>query len=310
MEISIVLPTLNRDQYLNDVIVDLLNQSSDYSFEIIVVDQNNRPLQERNKSLYLLSQREPITWIDFPGKNVVLARNKGIKIAKGKIIIFLDDDIRIEDRNFLNKHKKAYSGEFRNAAAICGRQINPRGGNFINSLDYDRKSDLSDVFFFPRNYTKKIKATILATGNCSLKKKALLDIGCFDESFMGAAQGEDADLALRLKEKGYEIVYDPSPAVLHLFASRGGLRFSDKENFFSYSDKSISLWVFYFKHIHGKNTGFARHYIYRGILRKTLLLRANLIDPLRLPAVFLGLVKGFFIARRILAWNRKDNCIL
>lgn len=157
MKISVIIPTLSRDRYLEDTIEDLLNQDNDYSFEIIIIDQNNLPLEERSQSLKLLVQEKEIKWIRFSGKNVVLSRNKGIDIAKGDIIVFLDDDIRIKDKNFLNKHIQAYGDASENIAAVCGREVNPGGAEFSYNFNYARNNPISDILFFPRNYFKRVR---------------------------------------------------------------------------------------------------------------------------------------------------------
>ena len=301
MRISVIIPTLGRDGYLKNALLDLLNQDADYSFEIIVMDQNALPLEERGRQLLSLSKKKQIKWVWFPGKNVVLSRNKGIDIAEGEIIVFLDDDIRIEDRYFLNKHMKAYNKFPEEAAAICGREINPGGAELTHALNYNRKNPISDIFFFPRNYFKRIEAAIFSTCNGSIRKQALIDTGCFDKNFFGASYGDDADLALRLIGKGYRIFYDPQPVVLHLLASKGGLRFSDKKSPFNHTEKVVSAWVFYFKHIQKNNTKFRFYYLYNYVIRKTLFLKLNLLRPWRFPMVLFGLVKAFFVVKGLLA---------
>lgn len=223
MKVSVIIPTLNRDQYLKDIVYDLLNQNTKYSFEVIVADQNNLSPKERGEELFSLSQKDHLRWVSLPGNNVVLARNKSINIAKGEIIIFLDDDIRIEDKNFLDKHIQAYSDGPENIAAVCGREVNPGGVEFSYGLNYERKNPISDILFFPRNYSRKIKAVILSTVNCSVKKKVLIEVGCFDENFFGISYGEDSDLALRINKKKFKIIYDPQPKVIHFMAKTGGV---------------------------------------------------------------------------------------
>jgi GT2 family glycosyltransferase len=52
------------------------------------------------------------------------------------------------------------------------------------------------------------------TANLSVKKAFLLENGIFDEDFRQAA-GEDVELGMRLKKKGFEITYNPKAAVKH-----------------------------------------------------------------------------------------------
>ena len=54
--------------------------------------------------------------------------------------------------------------------------------------------------------------------NCCLKKKALLEIGGFETSFSFAG-GEDTDICLRLRKKGYYFLKERKAVVYHDFSS-------------------------------------------------------------------------------------------
>ena len=304
MDISVIIPTLNRDFCLKNTLHDLSQQRGFFSFEIIVVDQNSVPVRDRDADLYTLSSKPFIRWIECVGKGVVYARNKGISVASGEILVFVDDDVKIDDNEFLSKHLGSHA-EDDNVAAICGREINTGRPLLVDQLNYERLNPMSDILHFPRNFSKRIQAVILSTANCSIKKRALVKVKCFDESFSGASYGDDADLALRLAGAGYQIVYDPSPTLLHLMAPMGGLRLSDRRNSFSDVQRVISSTVFYLKHIRKEYTEFRLFYIYRYILRKSILLKANLRRPWRLPLVVWSLIRAFFLARETLKQGHK-----
>lgn len=249
MKVSIIIPTLNRDLYVLRTLNDLLKQNANFDFELIVVDQNQTPLEQRNDELSLISKSKNIKWIEYPYNGVVSARNKAINESKGEILIFVDDDVEIPDRNFLMKHVKIYD-DSDDIAAVCGREINPNGNDFVKEINYERENPIMDIFYFPRNYFNRINAVVLSTANCSIRKNIIQKIGGFDESFSKASYGDDSDLALRLHGAGYKIIYDPSPTLVHLLAPKGGLRLSDRNNPHKESEKIISSLIFYFKHIH------------------------------------------------------------
>ncbi len=90
--VSIVIPTLNRYEYLKDVLEDLEKQEYQ-NFEVIIVDQSN-PFQKDfynvfNLDIQLVQQTERALW---------LARNHAIEISKGEYILLFDDDSRVEAR--------------------------------------------------------------------------------------------------------------------------------------------------------------------------------------------------------------------
>lgn len=89
--VSIVLPTYNRAPTLQDSIQSILKQSYG-NFEILIVDDGSKDHTER--IVNWLKKKDPrIQYIRHPrrlGANV--ARNTGIRQAKGELIAFQDSD--------------------------------------------------------------------------------------------------------------------------------------------------------------------------------------------------------------------------
>lgn len=308
IDISVVIPTYNRDSFLKNTLRDLINQKGNFCFELIVVDQNPEPVRSRDNELYIISQKSFVQWIHSVDTGVVYARNKAISLARGEILVFVDDDVKIDDTEFLSKHLQTHSKIEYGIAAVCGREVNPGKSDYTDHLSYKRGEPIFDVLFFPRNYSKKTKATVLSTANCSVKRKALLEVGGFDENFGRASYGDDADLALRLIEKGHQVLYDPAPALLHLMASDGGLRLSSPKsssNQLSESEKVISGVIFYLKYIRPRHKELSGYYIFHYILKKSIFLKRNLLRPWRFPIIIGGLFQAVFAARKILGEGHK-----
>jgi len=82
-EISIIIPTINREKKLNIAINSIFNQNIN-DYEIIIVNDGGS---------YLDFKSEKIKCINLPKKQGrARARNIGLKNASGKFICFLDDD--------------------------------------------------------------------------------------------------------------------------------------------------------------------------------------------------------------------------
>ncbi len=291
-----IIPTLNRDDVLEQTLKDLLAQKGDVSYEILVVDQNPEPVVTRHNGLAKLLDDPRIRWIDCIGiGNVVYARNLACSQARGDLLVFVDDDVRIKDFVFLRKHMNAHAKGSQDISAVCGREINLGGADYVETLSYERTSPIEDILFFPRNYRRITEACVLSTCNCSITRTAFIAVAGFDERFRGASYGDDSDLALRLVERGYRIIYDPAPVLLHLMWPMGGLRLSDKVQRYRERDKYIASLLFYYKHISTDNRNYRWYYIKNYILRKSFLLRRNVVNPWRLPLVVVGLI----IARKV-----------
>jgi len=97
---SIIIPTLNEEWFLPKLLKDLVRQT-DHDFETIVVDARStdqtvvqiKHFPEINISSWKVNKR-----------NVSYQRNFGASKAKGRFLIFLDADVRI-NKNFIAKLK-------------------------------------------------------------------------------------------------------------------------------------------------------------------------------------------------------------
>lgn len=194
--VSIIIPTLNRYDYLSDVLRDLEQQ--DYkNFEVLVVDQTD-PFQE---SFYQGWQLDLRYWYQEE-KALWKARNEAIQVAKGNWILLYDDDSRI-DSNWISEHLKTI--DFFQADISSGVSLSVVGAEIPKHYSYFRWSDQLD------------------TGNVLLKKSIFHHIGYFDLQFEKQRMG-DGEFGLRAYLNGYKNISNPKAKRVHLKVSQGGLR--------------------------------------------------------------------------------------
>jgi glycosyltransferase involved in cell wall biosynthesis len=194
--VSVVIPTLNRYEYLKDVLEDLEKQ--DYkNFEVIIVDQSN-PFQNDfykkfNLDIKLVQQTERALW---------LARNHAVEISKGEYILLFDDDSRVEPDWVVN-HLKCL--DFFDADISSGVSVSTVGAEVPENYSFFRISDQID------------------TGNVMLKKQIFKEIGLFDRQFEKQRMG-DGEYGLRAYLNGYKNISNPHAGRIHLKVGSGGLR--------------------------------------------------------------------------------------
>lgn len=194
--ISVVIPTLNRYEYLKDVLKDLENQTYK-NFEVIIVDQTDDFRKEFyegwNLDLKFWFQKEKALW---------KARNEAIQSAKGDYILLYDDDSLV-DQDWIYEHLKCL--DFYKADLSSGVSISAVGAEVPKHYNYFRWSDQLD------------------TGNVLLKKEIFYTIGFFDLQFEKQRMG-DGEYGLRCYLNGYKNISNYKAKRIHLKVSQGGLR--------------------------------------------------------------------------------------
>jgi O-antigen biosynthesis protein len=88
--------------------------------------------------------------------------------------------------------------------------------------DYDRRFngyDKGSGKFDEGQYNKIQEVNMFCGGACLLTKKALQETGLFNSHFF--SYYEDSDLSLRLKRKGFKIIYNPDAFVFHYHSGSG-----------------------------------------------------------------------------------------
>ncbi len=194
--ISVIIPTLNRYEYLKDVLLDLEQQ--DYqNFEVIVIDQSEPFQKDFYKGWKLevkaIPQKEKALW---------LARNRAIKMAKGEYVLLYDDDSRV-DPDWISQHLKTL--DYFQAEVSSGVSISTSGAEVPQNYSFFRVSDQLD------------------TGNVLIKKEVFKTTGLFDRQFEKQRMG-DGEFGLRVYLHGFLNISNPYAKRLHLKVGSGGLR--------------------------------------------------------------------------------------
>lgn len=89
---SIIIPSLNEEKYLPQLLGDLVAQTS-RDFEVIIVDGHSKDLTVANAQKFQSKLNLSIYYSKI--RHVCTQRNLGAKFAKGNIFVFMDADNRI-----------------------------------------------------------------------------------------------------------------------------------------------------------------------------------------------------------------------
>jgi glycosyltransferase involved in cell wall biosynthesis len=204
--ISVIIPTYNRCGWIEGAVESVLLQSFDDA-EIIVVDDGScDSTPERIGRLTdRYADRRRIRYRSTPHSGVSAARNRGIEMAEGEWIAFLDsDDYWLPDKLTLQIRYLASHPAY----LICHTdEIWIRDGVRINQGKKHRKHE--GWFFVP-----SLDLCLISPSSVMMHRSVFEEVGMFDETFPVV---EDYELWLRVTSR-YPVGY------LHekLVVKRGG----------------------------------------------------------------------------------------
>jgi len=257
MKISVIIATKNRLKYLLDLLSDLQLQNQKID-EVIISDQSDSFVKIENKYLFNL-----IHFQHF-GKGPCISRNDAADKSTNEILIFLDDDARIES-NFIEEIIRPI---LENKTSVCSGAVCNLDGTFIN------KKETNNYWFYkltvvPKKETEECYYT--PAGCTAILRETFYEIGKFNSYFDPNGAGEDREFAVRLVRNGYKIFFNPKAKLLHIGAPSGGRR-NDKNTTLEFQ-KNVGFIIY-------KYYGLKKLQEYRLYLAKQ---RLKQIFKLKLP---------------------------
>lgn len=213
MDLTIIIPTRNRAQLAARAVRAHLSQLWDGPpFEIIVVDDGST--DNTRHLLGQLASENPgrLRTLAQPNRGAAAARNAGLRAARGRIVLYTDDDI-VPAPNFATEHYRAHATNGATSLAVIGRTVwppEPKPRPFKRW--YGEAGPLLDLRALETGATTWRH---FYSGNLSLNREFQLRNGLYDERFRGYGW-EDMELGYRLWSHGLRITYNPR-AVGHHF---------------------------------------------------------------------------------------------
>ncbi len=239
--VSIIIVNLNGQNVLKKCLISLQSISYD-NVEIILVDNNSD-----DSSIEIAQKLIPSLIIIRLEKNFGFAKpnNIGAKKAKGKYLLFLNNDTFVEP-NFLDE--LIFGIENDSSIAICQSMLLKPNGKIDSSGDF---IDKLGIAYSSKTNVSEIREIFSARGAAMLvKKEHFLNIGGFDETFF--AFFEDVDLGWRTWIVNQRVVLIPSSIVYHVGGSTAK-NYLDQVKFHSTKNQLIMKITNFESHIALKN---------------------------------------------------------
>ncbi len=205
--LSVVVPTYNRRDRLERVLRSLAAQDIDEAFEVIVASDGSTDGTDE----YLGGDATPlpVTALSQPNRGPAAARNLGVGRARGDLVVFIDDDV-VADAGLLRAHRDAHQ-RLGDRWVVIGPMLNPPDHTMSPWVAWEQEMLAKQYRAMGRgDYTATARQ--FYTGNASLRREHLREVGGFDPSFRRA---EDVELAFRLDDVGLRFHYERDAVGLH-----------------------------------------------------------------------------------------------
>jgi glycosyltransferase involved in cell wall biosynthesis len=199
---SIVIPVHNRE-HLISYTVDSVLQQTYANYEIIVIDDSSTD----NTPAILASYGKKINKLRLESRDPGINRNKGIELARGDYIAFLDsDDILLP---WALQTYAAYLNRLSKPPILLAKA---KGFRSNDEIPLVFQPNCKYQYYAYRDYLAKTNTTWLSTSHLIIKKSALGNPFCFHEKTFPF---DDLDFILTLGCVGPFIQVESPVTVLH-----------------------------------------------------------------------------------------------
>lgn len=223
--LSFVIITYNRPGDTLELLqnISTLYDAKDLLQDVVVVNNASTSDYTAVKEYIHSTTELPFQFIEAPSNlGVTKGRNFALQFAKGDIVIFLDDDAVLQNKDALQHVVRSFSTPGMDSRLIGivsfkilyydTLQMQVNGLPHKNYAEYKDRQEFFTYFF--------------AGGAHAIRKKVLEEVGNLPEEFFYGM--EEYDLSYRILEKGYCIKYDASIVMLHKESPLGRKPKADK----------------------------------------------------------------------------------
>jgi O-antigen biosynthesis protein len=219
VDISIIIPVFNQLRFTEACLASIQEHPDEQSIEVIVVDDCSR-----DNTREVLGKVPGVVYLRNENNvGFVASCNYGASRARGKYLLFLNNDtlvkpgwlsalletFELEPQAGLVGSKLVYpDGRLQEAGGIIWRD---GSGWNRGKFDYAYKPEY--------NYLREVDYCSAA---CLIIPKRLFEqVGGFDNRY-APGYYEDTDLAFRIREAGFKVLYQPLSEVIHYEGATGG----------------------------------------------------------------------------------------
>ncbi len=208
--LSIIIPYYNAPGKLESLLTSIAKSRNTPYFEVIVVDDGSSQQLTVNSKQLTGRQRAPISIIRLPhNKGPAIARNRGVKAARGEFVVFLDGDVEVFP-DTLSQISKVFTDD-PDVVALTGVWVKEQKSKAF----FPNFKALRDWSYWINERDKSGYYFLFSTRIAAIKKAVFERLGGFDETYP-APLVEDIELTYRIARR-YAIIFAPQVRVRHEF---------------------------------------------------------------------------------------------
>ncbi len=221
--LSIIIPVYNVERYIRKTLESIFNQSNQKdSFEVIIVNDGTKDnsmsiineFTRKNKNIKIINQEN---------QGLSVARNTGLRKARGKYIWFVDSDDWVE-QDCIGMLLRRLERENDDIMMFKIREYNEGGGILKERSFHDNENEEfisgTDVVL----YEKKYRIDITPMQQYVIRRDFLLSNALF---FVPGIYHEDKELAPRMLLKAERVVVVPKVIYCYLRRNSGSITTDD-----------------------------------------------------------------------------------
>lgn len=228
VDLSIIILSFNTEKLTLKCVSSVLDQYRDYinkDIELVMVDNasTDQTIQSLKKIREIKTVKNKENFGFSKGNNI------GAKNSKGKYVLFLNSDTRVEDQGFLSMIR--FLEENKRVGILGAKLTNPDGsvqksaGNFYNLFNLTLTLLGLERFGFVRKLPKKTeRVDWVSGGSLMIRRELFLRLGGFDEKIFMYV--EDMEFCFRAFKKGFLTFYYPQIRLIHEERGSGNKEFA------------------------------------------------------------------------------------
>lgn len=226
ISVSVVIPFRDQVGLLKKCLRSILEKTAiDSGFEIILIN-NQSEKKETEIFLEKIKNRENIFVLEYDAQfNFSAMNNLASKKAKGKYLLFLNNDTEVISENWID----AMLCQFEDPSiGVVGAKLLYPDGTIQHAGIGIKNGDVSHSFGKlmdsddPEDLFNKMRESDAVTAACMMTRKELFEeLGGFDEINLPIAYN-DVDYCFKVREKGLKVIYTPEAKLYHYESATRG----------------------------------------------------------------------------------------